>query len=89
MIPRWAANTLYRLPGAQALDGEKDVAVEWGNGVLYDKDKAWAEAVQMVSAGMLRPEIALAWKYGLPWESEKDLEEIRQKYMPAADALLE
>ena len=81
--------TLYRLPGAQALDGETDAAVEWGNGVLYDKDKAWAETMQLVSAGMLRPEIALAWKYGLPWESEADLEQIRQKYMPAADALLE
>ncbi|HIX12755.1 MAG TPA: hypothetical protein H9985_03925 [Candidatus Anaerofilum faecale] len=81
--------TLYRLPGAQALDGETDAAVEWGNGVLYDKDKAWAETMQLVSAGMLRPEIALAWKYDLPWESEADLEQIRQKYMPAADALLE
>ena len=80
---------LYRLPGAQTLDGEKDVAVEWGNGVLYDKDKAWAEAVQMVSAGMLRPEIALAWKYGLPWETEQDLQKVREKYMPDADALLE
>ena len=80
---------LYRLPGAQALDGEKDVAVEWGNGVLYDKDKAWAETMQLVSAGMLRPEIALAWKYGLPWESETDLEQVRQKYMPDADALME
>ncbi len=80
---------LYRLPGAEALDGEKDVAVEWGNGVLYDKDKAWAETMQLVSAGMLRPEIALAWKYDLPWQSEKDLQKVREMYMPAADVLLE
>ena len=80
---------LYRLPGAETLDGETDAAVEWGNGVLYDKDKAWAETMQLVSAGMLRPEIALAWKYDLPWQSEKDLQKVREMYMPAADVLLE
>lgn len=73
--------TLYGVPGASALNGN-DAAVEWGNGVLYDKDKAWAETMQMVKDGMLRPEIALAWKYGLPWESEADLAAVRQKYMP-------
>ena len=73
--------TLYGVPGASALNGD-DAAVEWGNGVLYDKDKAWAETMQMVKNGMLRPEIALAWKYGLPWESEADLAAVRQKYMP-------
>ena len=81
--------TLYRLSGAFEPDPDKAVSIDWGNGVLYDKDKAWAETMQLVSAGMLRPEIALAWKYGLPWETEQDLQQVREKYMPAADGLLE
>lgn len=80
---------LYRVPGAKELDPEKAVAVDWGNGVLYDKEKAWAETMQMVADGLLKPELALAWKYGEPWETEAALRRVREKYMPAADALLE
>ena len=32
--------------------------------------------------GLLKPELALAWKFDLPSETEADLEAIRQKYMP-------
>lgn len=38
--------------------------------------------MQMVQYEMLRPEIALAWKYDLPWETPEDLAAIRAKYMP-------
>lgn len=80
---------LYRVPGAFAPDPERSVCIDWGNGVLYDKDKEWAETMQLVSAGMLKPEIALAWKYGLPWETSKDLQMVREKYMPELDSMLE
>ncbi len=73
---------IYRMSGAEQLDGAKAVSVHWGNGVLHDRDKAWAEVMQQVDAGMLRPEIALAWKYGLPWETEEDLKRVRERYMP-------
>lgn len=80
---------LYRVPGAFEPDPERAVCIDWGNGVLYDKDKEWAETMQLVSAGMLKPEIALAWKYGLPWETASDLQKVREKYMPELDSMLE
>ena len=42
------------------------------------------ERQQMVASGLLRPEIALAWYYDLPAETEADLQAVREKYMPAA-----
>ncbi len=60
-----------------------DVQIDWGDGVLYDRNRVWTEQQQMVSAGLLRPEIALAWYYNLPAETEEDLRAVREKYMPA------
>lgn len=57
-------------------------SVDWGNGVLYDEDKTWADYMNMVSTGLVKPEIALAWRFGMPAETEEDLAAIRQKFMP-------
>lgn len=67
---------------AQTVDLKKLVSVSWGNGVLYDADKNWQETMELVQAGMLKPELALAKKYDLPCETPKDLAAIREKYMP-------
>lgn len=72
----------FGLCDAAAWD-EKALAVTWGNGVLYDADKEWADRLEMVQQGLLRPELAVAWKFDLPAETEEDLVAIRQKYMPA------
>lgn len=58
------------------------MTVTWGNGVLYDADKEWTDRKEMVQMGLLKPELALAWKFDLPAETDADLEAIRQKYMP-------
>ncbi len=55
------------------------VCFDWGNGTLYDQEKTWADYMEMVSKGMLKPEVALAWRFGLDGEDEKT---IREKYMP-------
>ena len=70
---------LYGLP-----TGAEELVIDWGNGVLFDREKAFAETLTLVENGMLRPEIALAWRYGLPWETEQDLAAVRQKYMPVS-----
>lgn len=57
------------------------VQYDWGDGVLYDRARVWAEQREMVADGMLRPEIALAWYYNLPAETEDDLRRVREKYM--------
>ena len=58
------------------------VQIDWGDGVLYDRARVWAEQREMVTDGLLRPEIALAWYYNLPAETEDDLRAVREKYMP-------
>lgn len=78
---------MYRLCGTEAFDAYADAVFDWGDGVLYDRDKAWQEQLQMVQAGLLRPELALAWYYELPHDTPEDLAAIREKYMPELDAL--
>ena len=73
---------LCRLPDARkALDADA-VCLQWGNGVLHDREKEWVQAMELVNAGMLKPEIALAWRYEMPWQSQAALEEVRKRYMP-------
>jgi len=67
---------LAELYGLPARDLGK-VRFDWGNGVLYDQEKTWADYMEMVSRGMLKPEVALAWRFGM--EDEKV---IREKLMP-------
>lgn len=62
-------------------DGE--FSVDWGNGVLYDEEKTWADYQQMVKDGLLRPEFALGWRFNMPTETQEDLAAIREKFMPA------
>ena len=57
-------------------------SVDWGNGVLYDEDSTWIAYQEMVEKGLLRPEIALGWRFDLPWETEEQREYIRKTYMP-------
>ena len=64
-----------------------ELTVTWGNGVLYDADQEWTERKEMVEMGLLKPELALAWKFDLPCETEADLAEIRKNYMPELSEL--
>lgn len=77
---------LYRVPGAHEV--AKDAAVlDYGNGVLYDEEKTWADYLAMVAQGLLKPEIAVGWRFNMPTETERDLERIREKYMPEVEKL--
>lgn len=80
---------LYGYCDGSAWDAGEMLAVTWGNGVLYDPDKQWQEDCEMVRLGYLKPEIALARKYDLPWDTEADLAAVRAKYMPDANGLTE
>ena len=77
---------LYHVPGAKEVP-EDDIVIDWGNGVLFDEEKTWADYLDLVSRGMLKPEIALGWKFGMPTETEADLAAIRKKYMPEIQQL--
>lgn len=78
---------LYQVEGAHDV-AEDAVTFDWGNGVLYDEAKTWADYKDMVATGLLKPEIAVGWKFDAPRETEEDFAQIRSKYMPAAEGLL-
>lgn len=69
------------------IDPEKDIAISWGNGVLFDEEKTWAEYMAMVAVGLLKPEIAIGWKFGMPTDTPADLQKVREKYMPEVEEL--
>ncbi|MEG0178033.1 MAG: hypothetical protein RR654_00620 [Oscillospiraceae bacterium] len=77
----------YRICDESAFDIEL-LTCKWGNGVLYDARLDWQDMLQMVGAGILKPELALAWKYDLPCETNENLADIRKKYMPELEVLL-
>lgn len=72
---------LYHVPGAHDVDDDS-VILDWGNGVLYDEEKTWADYKEMVAAGLLKPEIALGWRFNMPTDTAAQLRKIREKYMP-------
>ena len=71
-----------RLAGLYGLQAaEETPEFDWGNGVLYDEEKLWQEYKDMVARGLLAPEVALGWRFGLPSETEEERAYIRKKYM--------
>lgn len=78
---------LYRVPGAHDVP-EDAVAIDYGNGVLYDEEKTWADYKDMVARGLIKPEIAMGWRFGMPTDTPADLQKIREKYMPELDGLM-
>lgn len=79
---------IYGYYDSSPVDPESDISVDWGNGILYDEEKEWANYMSLVASKMLKPEIALAWKFNIPWEKPEDLDKIREKYMPDLEHLM-
>jgi len=61
---------------------EGEYGIDWGNGILYDEGAQWAEYLAMVQAGILKPEVALGWRFGMAADSEEEQAAVRAKYMP-------
>ena len=68
---------MYDLPTL----GDTGISVDWGNSTLYDEDKMWQEYREMVQQGLLAPEVALGWRFGLPATTEEERNIIRHRYM--------
>ena len=66
----------YALP-----EMDTEIAFDWGNGILYDEDKTWANYLEMVKMGLIAPEVALGWRFGMPSDTEAERAEIRKRYM--------
>jgi len=74
---------LYKVEGAHEI-AEDAIVINWGNGVLYDEEKTWTDYKDMVAKGLLKPEIAMGWRFNMPTKTEADLQKIRQQLMPVA-----
>lgn len=74
---------MYKLPGAHEITDDA-YSIDWGNGVLYDEEKTWSDYKDMVASGLLKPEIALGWRFNMPTDTAAQLRKIREKYMPDA-----
>ena len=73
---------LGKLYGLRDVPQKPTVSIDWGNGVLYDEDKTWQDYQNMVSGGLLKPEIALGWRFNMPAESAAEQQAIRTRLMP-------
>ena len=80
---------IYKVYSGPQIDPERDVAISWGNGVLYDEDQTWLDYKDMATRGWLKPEIAVGWYFDMPTDTPADLEKVRSKYMPEVDQLVE
>ena len=69
---------LYQLPYPEVMTA----SIDWGNSTLYDEDKIWEEYRQMVTMGLIAPEVALGWRFNLPADTEEQRAVIRKKFMP-------
>ena len=76
-----ALGKVYGLPGL-SFDAGKDLTMDWGDGVLFDRTRTWNEYMSMVTSGLLRPELALAWYFDLPHADAAQLAKIRKDLMP-------
>jgi hypothetical protein len=57
-------------------------SIDWGNGILYDEATQWLEYLEMVKAGILKPEVALGWRFGMAADTPQEQAAVREKYMP-------
>ena len=73
---------LAKIYGLPAITDSR-IAIDWGNGILYDEATQWGEYLQMVEKGLLKPEIALGWRFGMASDTPEEQALVRSRYMPA------
>lgn len=74
--------SLAQIYGMEVQLPQPRVTVDWGNGVLFDEEKTWADYKDMVASGLMAPEVALGWRFNLPSQTPQQRQVIREKYMP-------
>lgn len=77
---------IYKVEGSAPIDPD-EVTLDYGDGVLYNRDKTWNEYCVMVQMGLIRPEIAIAWYFELPWDTPEAIKYIRDNYMPEIESM--
>lgn len=73
---------LGRLYGVGSPPEVPSFCIDWGNGTLYDEDKTWQDYQAMVASKLIKPEIALGWRFNMPAQTEQEQAAIRERFMP-------
>lgn len=76
---------LYHI--AKAKEYNSEVSLDFGDGVLYDRDKVFSEQLQLVAAGLLKPERFIAWYFSIDDTTPEGQAQV-QSYMPELTQLL-
>lgn len=79
---------LYKVKGAHDV-AEDAVILDYGDGVLYNREKVGQEMLAQVQSGLLAPERYLGWYYELPCDTPEQRRKIREDYMPEAAKMAE
>lgn len=58
------------------------VSIDWGNGILYDQEKTWQAYMDLVDKGLLKPELMMGWRFGMPVDTAGELQAVRERLMP-------
>ncbi len=72
-IQRESAINIWATLGGLAPNGKYEVSFNFGDGVLEDSEKEQQIRFQEVSAGLLRKENYLMWRYGVTEEQAKQM----------------
>lgn len=59
--------------GVKSLVEDAEITVTFDDSIIEDKDKEVTRRMAEVSAGLIRPEVYLAWRYGLTEEDAKKM----------------
>ena len=74
---------MYRYCDQSAWDVTEQLAITWGNGVLYDPDRELETDLRLVAAQLLKPEIAVARHFDQPRSEERRVgKECRSRWSP-------
>ena len=79
---------LYHIPGAHEVPEDK-IILDFGDGVLYNREQVGNEMLRQVQMGLLAPERYLGWYYELPCDTPEERSKIRETYMPDSEELSE
>ena len=79
---------LYGIFGAAEIPDER-IIIGWGDGILYNVERANQEMIAQLQMGLLAPERYLGWYYDMPHETPEERQAVRTRFMPTLDDMLE
>ena len=77
---------IYKIKGAKDYEDEL-ISFDFGDGVLYNRDKVFSELLGLCAAGLIKGEVVVAWYYDIDLSTPEG-EEAVKKYMPELDEML-